>query len=321
MRRRALLATGSALLASAAGCTGRGSFGFSLGDSQAAQRPTARLSMEAMDDAGIARRLCYSIESGNDAERERPRLLRTLADEGVAEIQRTREPLPADRPICYDGAAYRLDYEILEETPATTFSVKLDLVTGETPVGETVQYTDLPAVDREVFRQRGFDDGIAGIGTSLLYTHEQVERSALVPDSDVAIIEWANGERAEWHVDDSYETTLNTYRYSVESTTPTSEVGRRLREQQAWELSGLSEAEREIVETAVADGQYVVPPDEKPPDSVRSLADRFRPQTQAHGPGETPEPDLSGSYLVRYDGQVYYTVFAVNSSAISTATP
>jgi len=179
--------------------------------------------MEQRDDAALARRLCYSIESGNDAERKRPRLLRQLADEGVAEDRRTRELLPAGRPICYDGTAYRLDYEITEETPATTFSVKLDIVTGETPAGRTVQYADLPAADRDVFRREGFADGISGIGTTLLYTREQIEGSALVPDSDVGIIEWANGERAEWHVDEGYETTLNTYRYTVES----SRVARR----------------------------------------------------------------------------------------------
>jgi hypothetical protein len=318
MRRRALLANGTALLTSVAGCA-EGTFGSDLAGS-GAELPTARLSMEQSDDTALARRLCYSIESGNDAERKRPRLLRQLADEGVAEDRRTRELLPAGRPICYDGTAYRLDYEITEETPATTFSVKLDIVTGKTPAGRTVQYADLPAVDRDVFRREGFADGISGIGTTLLYTREEVEGSALVPDSDIAIIEWANGERAEWHVDEGYETTLNTYRYTVESSRPTAELGRQLRERQTWTLSGLSEAEREVVETAVTEEGYVVPPDEELPDAVRSLADRFRPRRQAHGPEETPESDLNGPYLVRYDGQVYYTVFSVASSARSTET-
>lgn len=53
---------------------------------------------------------------------------------------------------------------------------------------------------------------------------------------------------------------------------------------------------------------------------MRSLADRFRQQTQAHGPEETPESDLNGPYLVRYDGQVYHTVFSVTSSARLTET-
>jgi hypothetical protein len=330
MRRRALLTTGSALLASVAGClSGLRSESPLAGSDAAARLPTARLSMAPIEDADIPGKILYSVPTEYESGEQPPEaaLIERAAREGSATIERTREPLPTDRPVAYDDTVYRLDHEVTAETPATRFSVKIDIVTGDEPPGRTVQFADLPAVDRAVFERRGFHEGeVVGIGTTLLYTDPQVEQSALVPETDVVVIEWANGNRAEWVVDDSYDTTLSTYRYTVEETTPASEFGRRVRERVGWELSGLSAAERDIVESATEDdgqghGHYVVGPDETPPEAMVSLVERFRPHDRVEEEQSEYRNPLSGPYLVDYDGTTYWANLGVYRPPFTSPTP
>ena len=91
-----------------------------------------------------------------------------------------------------------------------------------------------------------------------------------------------------------------------------------MRERFSFELAGLPEAQQDIVETAITDGPYVVDPDETPSDALVALANRFRSHEQAHGLDEDGEGDLSGTYLVRYQGDVYWTTLVVQSDALTT---
>lgn len=312
MRRRALLAGGTALLPTLAGCAG-------LGRSDlAAEAPTARLSMTPVSDADVARRVHYALESGEvDAGTDRATLMNRLTSDGEATTERVDPLLPDDRPVVYDGTVYRLAREVVEETPATVFSVKIDIVDGDERDGRTVAFPDLPAVDRRVLEREGFADGEpVGVGTTVLYTDAEVEASVLVPETDVSIIEWPeHGSEAEWVVDDGYDRTLKRFRYSVAESTPASEVGADLRERFAWTLSGLPDAERDLVERAIEataaedEHGYVVVPDETPSPAFTSLAERFSRHGQVRGPGEeTPDTGLSGTYLVHYDRSLYWTV-------------
>jgi hypothetical protein len=95
------------------------------------------------------------------------------------------------------------------------------------------------------------------------------------------------------------EVTVQTYEYSAEQVAESADaMGRQLREQYLFTLSGLPEAERDIVAEAI-DGSYF--PDGDVPEGFRSLADRFRAregiETTEHG----------GTWLVRYDGTIYWT--------------
>ena len=92
-----------------------------------------------------------------------------------------------------------------------------------------------------------------------------------------------------------------------------------MRERFSFELAGLPEAQQGIVETAITDGPYVVGPDETPSDALVTLANRFRGYEQAHGLGEDGEDDLSGTYLVRYQGGVYWTTLVVQHNMFQTA--
>ena len=288
----------------------------------AAELPTASLSMEPVEDAGIPPRVLYTVtpEYGSGRRTPEAALIDRIEREGVATTERTRPPLPEDRPLAYDGTVYRLAHEVTGETPATRFSVKVDIVTGDEREGRTVAFSDLPAVDRGVFERNGLASGeVVGIGTTLLYTEREVERSTLVPETNVSVIEWASGAEAEWVVDEGYETTLNTYRYTIEGTTPASEYGARIRERSAWELPKLPEAERDVVEAAIED-RYVVPPDETPPPALESLVERFRPHDRVEESSSEYRDGVSGPYLVRYGGEVCWTRLSIRPSAFGPGT-
>ena len=195
----------------------------------------------------------------------------------------------------------------------------MDIVTDSVTEAEAVQFATLPEVDQEEFAAHGLADGDpVGIGTTFLYTDAEREQSVLVPESEYSYIIWDDGTEAEWVVDDAYDTTLNTYRYTAEQVATAADYGQQMRERFTFELAGLPEAQQEIVETAITDGPYVVGPDETPSDAFVALANRFRGYEQAHGLDEDGEGDLSGTYLVEYQGDVYWTTLVVQRDALTT---
>jgi hypothetical protein len=315
MRRRALLATAATSLpAVIAGCTSPGGLG---GSNAAAEAPTARLELTTIADAKLPTKVLYTVRpaEGND---ETAQLFDRILDGGTT-TKATRPPLPEQQHIAYQDGVYELAYEVIEETPATRYSVKVDIVTGSVTEAEAIQFADLPEVDQEEFAAHGLADGDpVGIGTTFLYTDAEREQSVLVPESEYSYIIWDDGTEAEWVVDDAYDTTLNTYRYTADQVAPAAEYGQQMRERFTFELADLPDAQREIVETAITDGPYVVGPDETPSDALVALADRFRGHEQPHGLDEEGEGDLSGTYLVRYQGDVYWTTLVVQHNAFQT---
>ena len=315
MRRRSLLATAAMSLPPlVAGCTGPG------GESNAAEIATARLKMTTIADADLPPKVLHTVRP-TEGDNSRTRLLDRILD-GGATTKATRPPFPEQRHLAYQDGVYELSFEVIEETLATRYAVTVDIVTGTVREADAIQFADLPQVDREKFAGKGLADGDpVGVGTTFLYTDAEREHSVLVPESEYSYITWADGTEAEWAVDDADETTLNTYRYSGEQVTTAAAYGRRMRERFTFELSGPSAAERDILETAIANDSYVVGSDEPLSDGFRALADRFRGHEQAHGLDEDGEGDLSGPYLVRYEGDVYWTSLVVRSGVLTpTAT-
>ncbi|WP_284008356.1 hypothetical protein [Haloarcula pelagica] len=317
MDRRSFLRgvlTASATVA-VAGCTGPVT-PFGRGD-LAAEVPTAHLDMRPLPDGDLPDRVLYSVPA-EETDRK-AKLVERILDDG-ATVERTRPPLPTDRRISYGDGVYELDHTVVEETPATTYSVKVDILQSSPSASETVAFADLPAVDRKQFADHGLEDGDpVGIGTTFLYTDTERERSVLVPGSQYSAITWANGAEAEWVVDGSYESVLKTFAYSGERVMSASAYGRRLRERFAFAFEGLSAAEREIVETAIGEDRFVVPPDEEPPDAVRSLAERFRRQDPVQPLAAAAEDEGNGPYLVRHRDDIYWTTFSLREPTTPTA--
>lgn len=317
-RRDLLGGTGTAIVTALAGCTSPGG---TRGAAQGgAEHQPATLRMGTITDSELPARALYSIGTEDGPDRRQVELIDEILDGGTT-VERINPPFPEDQHIYYDDAVYVLFHEITEQIPATSYQIRMDIVQGTVVESEAVHFSNLPAVDREKFAAYGWDVGRSfGFGTSILYTHTEHEKSALVPESEYSYIVWEDGSEAAWFVDNSHKTTLNTYEYSAEKYSTAAEYGQRMRDQLAFELEGLSDAETDIVQTAIDENQYAVDHEQTPPQAFWSLADRFRPQEQAHGLQEDGEGDLSGPYLVRYGGEIYWTVLLVKVERTETHT-
>jgi hypothetical protein len=277
--------------------------------------------MDAVSDVAIADTVTHHID-GEASPTERTQLMDRVVD-GGATVERTRPPLPTATHISFEDTVYTLSHTISEITPATTFSVKIDILDTEVPPERTVRFADLPAVDRETFAQNGLADGdVVGIGTTFLYTDEEITQSALVPESQYDAIVWASGNEAEWVVDDSYDTPIHSYEYTAAVVAPAAEYGRQIREQVAFPLTEVTDRQRDIIQTAREDPKdnsdgYIVGPDEQPPTAFVALAKQFQPQTQIHQLNQDPPGDLNGQYLVQYDGETLLTTLVVQDGVLT----
>ncbi|WP_135854012.1 hypothetical protein [Halorussus salinus] len=324
MDRREFLASGATLaIATAGGCTG------------CARAPATSLRLEPISDYEIAREVTYGLEGSSD----RRELVADAVENGSAAREATEPPFPENRSFVYRDSVYRLSREVVETTDATTFHFTLNPADGSVSESETVRFEELPAVDRETFADRGWaDDPFLGFGSSLLYLDSEIPDSALVPDPDRSVIVWDPETKGRFEVDDSYEDDLKEYRYESEEVHSSAEqFGAEVREEYAFELSDLSEAEREILDEAIVPDDYSVPADENPPDAALKLATRFRPHDEVRyaweesdeGAGDADAGDegadesggtgrIDGIYLLRYDGEVYWTSVQVARDLVTT---
>lgn len=328
-RRRVLASFATGVSLAAAGCTGL------LGrdtppvadeerpdkEAQAARRPAALLRMQAVTDAAVGHR---GTRPGSEYGSEGRLVVREAVENGTKTVEAAFPPVRGGPPVLYDGQVYRFTYEATAERPATLYFWDLE-PTDDASADETVPFEDLPEVDRERFRLSGLADGQAGdrtpidVGGTFRYADADVERSALVPTPERPVVEWGSDRRARFSVTGSSDedVTLVTYQYAAERlASSAAEYGRRLRRQYAFELSGLTDDERDLVERAL-EGGYSVERGETPPDAFESLADRFG-EHDAVDPGRG---GVSGEYLLEYEGEVYWARLIDGEDSSTAETP
>ncbi|WP_277553789.1 hypothetical protein [Halobaculum limi] len=332
--RRTFLATSATLAVTVTGgCTG------------CAPSPTGTLRMTPADDAGLAEEALTFFDTSrvDDPEAEGPvALAGRVVDDGPVTVEDTDEPLPTDRPVVVDDDVYRFSAEAVGSREMRSFGVTINPIRvedGEETPGpnDRIRYEDLPDVDKEVLGDRGYDDERpVGIGTRLSYRPEAVEESVLVPEPEYSVVVWPDGP-ARFEVDSASTYTVYTYELTSQRVSSAASFGTDVRERFGWTLDGLTDAERDIVATAIgetptgdesherAGNGYYVQHDEEPSPAFRSLVDRFR----AHDPvafewdHDDPEEEpwrVSGEYVVRYEGSVYWTRLSVREEAF-TGTP
>ncbi|WP_101295041.1 hypothetical protein [Halegenticoccus soli] len=330
LNRRDLVAYGSVLAASAlSGCTGLGNAGFGNGAAAVGKAPAAAFEMDAVTDAEIAERTTHSQNLSFEGRNEERELVANAVAGESPRAEGTDPPVHARDAFVYEGAVYELSHAVVDSEPATSFQITLNPADGEIDGTEAVEYDDLPEVDRETFERRGWSDiEFLGFGTSLLYLDDTIEESALVPEPEYSVIVWDAETRGRFDVRGSYDAPLNTYEYEAELIHESaSGFGSDVRERCEFELEGLSADRREIVSRAIAeDHGYTVPHGESVPDAMRALADQFRSRTDVYDAvGEEKrgrdEVDQSpnGNYLVRYEGQTYWTSLRVVEERVTTA--
>ena len=284
MRRRHYLASTAALLAgSLAGCA----------------HPNAVLRMDAVSDVELAEHASRMV----DGQPEYRDLVAGAVENGSATASGRSPPLETDQPVAYEGRYYELTATETGRRERTEYDVTVDYDPGtETPGGEAVDYADLPEVDRATMdallpppEDRPENEG-PDRGVSRTYSEAEAAASVLVPEQEYEAVVY-EGERYPVAVGDGRTVTTYEYRYEAERIAGSAaEYGASVREEHAFTLSGLSDAEREVVEAAIDDGYYEGSAD----DAFSSVASRFRD----HPGYETDE--WGGNWVVRYEGTVYW---------------
>lgn len=297
MRRRHYLASTAALLAGPlAGCA----------------HPNAVLEMSELSDAEIAERASRSVANFPPARH----IVAEAVENGSTTVSGRSRPLETERPFVYEGRYYELSVTETGQRETTEFSIRIDYDTSGTPEGTAVDYDDLPAVDRDALDallpppaedhdHEGFD-----LGVGAAYSEAEQAESVLVPVQEYDAVGY-EGERYSIDVGDGRPVTVTDYRYEAAEIASTAEAfGASVREEYVFTLSGLSEAEREIVEEATDDGYY----EDGADDAFESLARRFH----EHEGVETD--DGGGDWLARYEGTDYWAELRHPPGAIEGST-
>ena len=285
MDRRKLLAFALvALLAATAGCSGEGS-----------------ISMDPADNSSLAEQASSDLDTlqpGQDRA-----LVRDAIQNGTVTAVDDRPPVDQQQTFSYDGGFYDISYT--ETGTQQGYAVELRVDYNATTVeGAVIDYADLPAVDQravdglldrpeppEDVLEPGYDFEVVGT-----YTENQTDPSVLVTDQEYDAVRY-EGQTYPVGVEATQET-LTVYQYnSTVVAESAGEYATALREQYGFELSGLSENERGVLESALNDTNYIEDSDNS---GFDSLVDRFRTHQAVE------ETDHTGKYVVRYEGQVYW---------------
>jgi|APHM01.1.fsa_nt_gi hypothetical protein len=294
MDRRKLIAFGLvALLAATAGCSSQGS-----------------LSMEPADNETLTE------EASLDDERLQPGTERALLDRvlanGSTTVTDTEPPFDRDLPFRHDGGFYNVSHTATGSQQGYEVTIPVDY-NASSVSGDVVGYEELPAVDQTALEplltRPERPDGLLepGYDTAIetAYTEPETEESVLVREQTYDAVRY-EGETYPLETQTTPES-LTVYRY--ESTLVAETVdgyAATLRDRYAFELSGLSEDERDVLESALDDTKRIDSDDNQ---GFDSLVDRFRDRQPVTGGGD------SGTFLVRYDGQLYVTEINVGSYA------
>ena len=281
MERRQFLAGGTALLA--VGLAGCG-------------HPNVVLDLEAASDEDIAGERSTRVEPGS----EEYRVLTSARDDGSFTRTGRRELFDRTNAVRVDGTFYEVSETRVESSEATVYSVDVVFNPDDTKaeMGE-VAYDDLPAFDREQLSfitggQEPADEEGYNVDVDYGSAETVGDQSALVPEQEYDIITH-EGDRYRVEVE-SQTVPENEYRYEVtEVASDVEAFAGQVRERYLFALTGLSEAEREVVEEAI-DGAYY-----EDDDAFRSVVDRVRDHE-----GLEVE-DFYGTWLLSYENEEYVT--------------
>jgi len=283
--RKLLAFTLLALLALTAGCSAEGS-----------------LTMRPVDGtSGLAAQA--SNDLADDPQDRDAALVRRAIENGTATAADDHPPVDEELPVRHDGRFYAVNYTESGTESGYDAEIQVDY-NASTVEGDVVEFGDLPAVDRhrladalpdsevdEARLEPGYD-----VGISSTYTDAEAESSVLVTDQEYDAVRY-EGKSYPLNVR-AESTTLTVYRYEATLVADSPEsYGQQLRDDYEFELSGLSDAERSVVDAALNDTNYIEDSDNQ---GFASLVDRFRAQDPV------VETDYYGNYVVRYDGGLYW---------------
>ncbi|MBZ6496817.1 hypothetical protein [Natrinema longum] len=280
MRRRQFLASGTALLSVAvAGCV----------------HPAVVLDMDEATATDITNEVSITADPGS----EEYSVVSSALENGSA-TRRGRSDLfdPADT-VRVDDSFYEVSETRLGSSEVTVYEVRIDFDPADSTaeLGE-IEYGDLPEVDHQRLEQIVSEDPPTQDGDDIgieYGTAEEVgNESVFVPEQQYDIMVH-DGNRYRIGVD-SRTASEAEYRYEVTEVAPDVETfADQVREQYLFTLSGLSDAEKEVVEEAI-DGGYF-----QDDDAFQSVIDRIRDHE-----GISVD-DFYGTWLLEYEDVDYLT--------------
>jgi hypothetical protein len=281
MRRRQFLATGTAALTVAiAGCG----------------HPPVVLDMNEASADDITDEVSMAVEPGS----EEYTLVSAALENGSATRSGRSELFDRTDTVRFDDAFYDVSETRLETSEMTVYDVRIDFNPDDsTPELGEVDYDDLPEVDRQRLGRIGSEyspptqDGYE-MGVDYGTAEGTGNESAFVPEQQYDIVVH-DGNRYRIAVD-SQTVSGAEYRYEVtEVAAGVEPFADRIREQYRFTLTGLSDAEREVVEEAI-DGGYF-----EDDDAFQSMIDRIRERTAIH------VEEYYGTWLIEYENVEYLT--------------
>lgn len=219
-----------------------------------------------------------------------------------------RPPFRPDRPVVHNGSVYDLTWESTPRTETHTEYV-ISLTAHDDDRETDTEFAALPEIDRErldYFRRRlarhdpDSDQSLPQMELQYRYTDAEASASALVPESEYDVIAI---EGYPVTVDIRSKTvSAEIYRYSAtERASTLAAFGSELRARHSFELTGLSERERDFFEAVISDGSYYQGGfNDDYEEAFMTLADRLVAQ-----PALFVE-DREGEWLVEYDGSNYW---------------
>lgn len=281
MRRRQFLASGSALLS--VGLAGCG-------------HPPVVLYMDEASDEDVA----AAVSTTADPDSETHAIVVEAAENGTATRRGRSDLFDRVGTVRVDGTFYEVTETRLASSEVTVYEVLIDFDPAETtPELGAIAFDDLPETDRERLgpilteddhpRGERYDVGVA-YGSAA----EVGNDSVFVPRREYDVLVH-DGNRYRIAVN-SRTAPEATYRYEVTEVAPSLEAfADRVRRRYLFVLTGLTEAERAVVEEAIDEGYF------EEDEAFRSVVDRIR-QHEA-----LTVDDFYGTWLLEYDGLEYLT--------------
>lgn len=258
--------------------------------------PDVILTLDEVSDSELADR------ASNDAEIierdiEESNVTSELFENGTYTRTGRWEEINTDLRYVYEGEYYRVDAETSPAPPDTVHIIEAEYVGDEEVEGET-EYDELPEVDREALSfltSAEVTEGSYGNSAEDLYEGGADENSVIVSGTTVVVVD---GRRFSVETDESQIIDRQEFSYTAENIASSQdEFVSWLKDEYMFELSGLSDEERAIVEEAIEEGYY----ENSSEEAFESLVNRF----QEH---DAIEPEEEGGYwIVEYQDTTYWT--------------
>ncbi|MFP4633098.1 MAG: hypothetical protein ACLFMT_06660 [Halobacteriales archaeon] len=253
--------------------------------------PEAVMTFDEADDDRVLR---VSTRTVPDEQRD---VFAEATENGSAVVEAAREDVSGDRAVEFEGRYYSVDSEVVGESTRTYYEVVLTL--SDDDVDDAVAYDDLPEADRDklealVDRPTPDDDAERPPTVGVRYWEEETEDSALAPESEYPAV---SHEESTWTVDveGPNELSEDDLRYSVQEIAASdAEMAESIRDEHVFELSGLSDDERDLVREAIDEGYYGSSNDE-----FESVALKIREHDAVRS------DEWGGDWIVEYEGDVY----------------